>query len=108
MLAGMKEFTEALESGKDITKLFTCHNITLNFKPGRYSPQLVKKTRKALNLSQVLFASFLGVSPNTVRCWEQGVNVPSQMARRFMDEIRRDPDYWRARFRNSVLVKTAG
>jgi putative transcriptional regulator len=107
IVEGMREFTEALESGKVISEHFTCHNVTLKFKPNRYSPLLVKKTRKALRLSQALFANFLGVSPQTVRAWEQGVNVPNDMACRFMDEIRLDPDYWLERFRKLAVIKTS-
>lgn len=108
IVAGLKEFTEDLEAGKDITKLYKCHYVNFDFKPSQYGPRLVKQTRKTLHLSQSLFAKFLGVSANTVRGWEQGVNVPSQIACRFMDEIRRDPDYWRSRFRKLATAETAG
>ena len=107
MVEGMREFTEALESGKVISEHFTCHKVYLDFKPNRYNPLLVKKTRKTLGLSQTLFARFLGVSPQTVRAWEQGANVPNDMACRFMDEIRLDPDYWLERFKRLIVVKTS-
>jgi len=38
-----------------------------------------------------------------VRAWEQGENIPIDIAKRFMDEIRHDPDYWRARLREIVV-----
>ena len=57
----------------------------------------VLATRKLLRVSQVLFAQFLGVSPKTVRAWEQGRSEPKDIACRFMDEIQRNPDYYRER-----------
>ena len=41
------------------------------------------------------------------RCaWEQGANIPSDIAKRFMDEIRHDPEYARAVPR--VVVEKGG
>ncbi len=79
ILEGLAEFTDALEKG-EATQRLTCRQVKLNLEPSHYSPQLVKKTRKVLGVSQPLFARFLGVSPKTVRSWEQGVNPPSPMA----------------------------
>src|SRR5258708_32969948 len=87
----LREFTESLESGEVVSESFTCRKVVLNLKPSRYNPELVKKTRKLLGVSQALFARFLGVSPQTVRAWEQDVNVPNDMACRFMEESRLDP-----------------
>ena len=72
IVSRLTEFTEALESGADISEKFTCHKVTLKLEPGSYAPQKVKKTRDLLNLSQPLFAKFLGVAVQTVRAWEQG------------------------------------
>jgi DNA-binding transcriptional regulator YiaG len=59
----------------------------------------VAAIRAALGVSQPVFADLLGVSPNTVRAWEQGVNPPSGMAARFLAEIRNNPEYWKAQVR---------
>ena len=99
IVAGLIQFTEALESGEKITR----HTITLNLEPGSYAPQKIKKTRKLLNLSQPLFAKFLGVAVQTVRAWEQGDNVPSDLACRFLDEINFNPSYWQERLRSAVV-----
>jgi DNA-binding transcriptional regulator YiaG len=40
---------------------------------------------------QPLFVEFLEISASTIRAWEHGTNVPSPMACRFLQEIRRDP-----------------
>ncbi len=101
----MRDFTEALKSGEPIEERFTCRTIALDLRPTPHEPKLVKKTRQLLGTSQAVFALLLGVSPNTVRAWEQGVNTPSDIACRFMDEIRRDPEYWCKRLRSAVVVK---
>ena len=101
----LQEFTEALEGDQAIDQRFTCLTIALDLSPAKYGPELVRQTRQLLNLSQPLFAQFLGTSTNTVRAWEQGVNRPSAMARRFMDEIRHDPERFRDRLRRLAVQK---
>ena len=105
IVEAFREFTEALENNESITERFTCRTITLDLLPMTYGPDQVKATRKLLRASQGIFAQFLGVSPKSVRSWEQGVNVPADIACRFMDEIRKNPEFWRNRLRESVKVK---
>jgi len=104
ILEGLADFTDALKKGEVFERL-TCRQIKLDLKPTQYSPRLVKETRKTLGVSQTLFARFLGVSPKTIRSWEQGVNAPNPMACRFMDEIRRNPIYWTERFKGAVVTE---
>ena len=59
----------------------------------------------ASSVSQRIFAQFLGVSVDAVQSWEGGVNTPSDMACRFMDEIRFNPEYWRKRLMESMSQK---
>jgi len=107
IIEGLESFADALERGEDINKRFTCRKVVLNLEPTSYNSDLVKKTRDVLNVSQALFARFLGVATNTVCAWERGDNSPNDMACRFMDEIRHDPDYWRQRLLDVVTEKTA-
>ena len=58
----------------------------------------VAAARKALGVSQPVFAKILGASVQSVRAWEQGAKPPSGVARRLIGEIRHDPAYWRKRF----------
>ena len=104
ILEALSEFTDALKKG-EVAERFTCRQIKLDLKPTPYNPELVKTTRNLLKVSQTLFARFLGISPKTVRSWEQGINTPSPMACRFMDEIRRSPDYWMERLREAVVTE---
>ena len=62
----------------------------------------VAAIRAQLGASQPVFAQLLGVSPGTVRAWEQGVNVPSGIALRFLVEIRSNPEYWKGRLKSAV------
>jgi putative transcriptional regulator len=101
----LEGFTEALENKEVISERFTCRKVELDLRPEPYSPGLVKKTRDLLGASQAVFALFLGVSVKTVRAWEQGINTPSDMACRFMDEIRFNSDYMRKRLQKCVKVK---
>jgi len=104
IIDGLQEFTEALERDERIAEKFTCRKVTLDLLPVAYGPKTVKATRKLLGVSQGIFAQFLGVSVKTVHAWEQG-RTPGDMACRFMDEIQRNPDYWRKRLKDSIRVK---
>jgi len=105
IVEGLREFTEALETNEPIAERFTCRTVMLDLLAVPYDPKAVKATRQLLTASQGVFAQFLGVSVRAVRAWEQGVNTPSDMACRFMDEIRRNPLYWRNRLLESVKTK---
>ncbi|MBI1904374.1 MAG: transcriptional regulator [Planctomycetia bacterium] len=101
----LTEFTEALESRDDLSARFTCRKVALNLEPTRYNSKLVKQTRRILGASQAIFARFLGVSVDAVQAWEQGDHAPSQLAARFMDEIRHNPNYWRQRFSEVAVAR---
>jgi DNA-binding transcriptional regulator YiaG len=62
--------------------------------PGQYPPASVRRLRQELGVSQPVFARLMGVSTVLVQSWEQGQRIPSPMARRLLDEIRRDPRRW--------------
>lgn len=105
LIEGLEGFAADLKGDAPLPDKYTCRRLVLDLEPQVYGPKEVLATRKQLLVSQALFAQFLGVSPKTVRAWEQG-KVPSDMACRFMDEIQRDPEYWRARLKRAAKVKT--
>jgi putative transcriptional regulator len=108
LVEGYKEIAADLDrSQRKETSKLTRHHVALNLVPTRYSAKIVKLTRKKLECSQAIFAQFLGVSISAVRNWEQGVNSPEHAARRLMDEIRHDPEYWKGRLRRLALRKRA-
>lgn len=102
---GLKEFSDALKSGKPVTKQLTCRKVELRLVPQPYNPDLIKETRELLYVSQPIFAKFLGVSTKTVQKWERGEEEPQPIACRFMDEIRSDVDRWRDRLLEYVVPK---
>lgn len=107
LVEGLEEFADSLEAGEDIAQRFNCHKVVLDLQPTPYDRELVKATRKQLCASQTIFAHFLGVSVQSVRAWEQGNKEPRDIACRFMDEIRSNPAYWRARLRQLVKPKAS-
>ena len=55
-------------------------------------PNDIAATRRRLGLSQTEFAAWFGISPGTLRNWEQGRRVPEGPARVLLRVIERDPD----------------
>jgi putative transcriptional regulator len=60
-------------------------------RPKQISAKEVRLIRKALNASQTLFASYLNVSPNAVRSWEQGTRRPMQAALKLLLIAKKNP-----------------
>ena len=60
-------------------------------RPKPISPKEVRHIREALNASQSLFASYLNVSANAVRSWEQGTRRPRQAALKLLAIARKNP-----------------
>ncbi len=105
IVSRLTRFADALEANKNIAKEFTCRTVVFDLEPVAYNRDMVKATRRLLGASQIIFARFLGVSAATVRGWEQGAVAPGRMACRFLDEIQRNPDFWRRRLNESVRIK---
>jgi putative transcriptional regulator len=60
-------------------------------RPKQISAKEVRRIRRALNASQVLFATYLNVSPNAVRSWEQGTRRPRQAALKLLVIAKKNP-----------------
>ncbi len=60
-------------------------------RPKPISPKEVRHIRQALHASQALFASYLNVTPNAVRSWEQGTRRPRQAALKLLTIARKNP-----------------
>ena len=107
IIRGLSEFRDTVLEGKLPAgdDKFTVRTVELDLEPSKYSPQDVQATREALSVSQAVLAQLLGTSVQTVQSWEQGVREPSRMARRFMDEIRANPEHWIARLNQAVTYK---
>jgi putative transcriptional regulator len=104
LVEGLEEFVTDLKSGKSIEKKYIRRRVVLDLEPGAYTPQKVKEVRQILNVSQLVFAQFLGVTVKAVSKWESG-SSPNKMACRMMDEIRCNPDFWRKRLKAVIKLK---
>lgn len=109
IVAGLTEFRDVLCDGRPLqqSERFTVRTVELDLDPTQYAPETVRATRAMLSVSQPVFAQLLGTSVDTIQSWEQGVRVPSRMARRFMDEIRANPDHWMRRLRQAMVNKAS-
>jgi putative transcriptional regulator len=96
-IATLTEFVEGLEAGRPIEELATVRTHRVAFPNPPVGASDVRAIRKALNVSQAVFAQLIGASAPTVRAWEQGQKKPSGVARRFLAELRSDPAYWMRR-----------
>jgi len=95
LVEGLKSLADALEAGgmAEVEKRFTVRHVEVP--ASSVTAKDVAKARALIGASQAAFAILLGVSANTVRAWEQGVNPLSGIAQRFIESMIRDPAYWR-------------
>jgi putative transcriptional regulator len=59
--------------------------------PRKFGPRDIRQIRRSLNATQVLFARFLSVSPNTIRSWEQGARQPQGADLKLLAIAKRNP-----------------
>lgn len=104
LVDGLEGFLSDLKSDRPLGEKYTCRRVFLELRPEKFTGERVRATRMMLSASQTFFAQFLGVSVKTHRAWEQG-KTPNDMACRFLNEIARDPEYWRTRLRQVVRTK---
>ena len=103
IVSAFEEAIDAMRGGEPWERRLTVRTYHAEFVRPTYGPDDVRRVHGLLQMSQVVFARFLGVEPNTVRSWEQGSRPPSAIARRFMGEIEADPVYWRKRVTRSLV-----
>jgi putative transcriptional regulator len=60
-------------------------------RPRPISAREIRQIRRKLNASQTLFATYLNVSPNAVRSWEQGLRRPQQAALKLLVIAKKNP-----------------
>jgi putative transcriptional regulator len=84
------DFNELLQSIKEMKEIMSGKR-----KPSRkffVKPLKVKSIRRKLKLSQTKFARLIGVSPATLRNWEQGRTYPEGAARALLQVADKRPD----------------
>lgn len=60
--------------------------------PPEFGEEEIQRVRERLGVSQTVFARLLGASAATVRAWERGARRPSDMARRLLELMEREPE----------------
>ena len=60
-------------------------------RPKAISATEIRRIRKALKASQPVFATYLNVSANAVRSWEQGARKPRNAALKLLMIAKKDP-----------------
>lgn len=77
----------AFEKGRKVNLRVT----ELPARPKKVSPREIRRIRKTLNASQQVFATYLNVSTNAVRSWEQGTRRPQHAALKLLAIARKNP-----------------
>jgi putative transcriptional regulator len=100
ILVAIEEATELLQSEGLESKRLTMRTYESTPSLQAYNSKDIKRVRELLGASQGVLATFLGISIDTLRSWEQGKRAPQPIARRFLSEIESDPGYWRQRLKS--------
>ncbi len=88
LIAGLKEVVE-YEQGK---KHLRAKTIEVPGPAKHWKKEQIAHVRKDIyQVSQPVFASFLSVTPSTVKAWEQGLKTPSGAASRLLELAAMDP-----------------
>ncbi len=70
----------------------TARTKTISVSPlPEYDAHAIKSIRKAMGMTQALFAGVMGVSTKTVEAWESGKNIPNGSAKRILSIFQADP-----------------
>ena len=88
IMTGLSEAVEDAQSGNKKLPKRTVAVIPVK----EYQADQIKTIRKSVNMSQKIFASYLGVSEKTVEAWEAGTNHPSGAASRLLSMMEMDND----------------
>ena len=57
----------------------------------QFTSEQIKQIRKQMNLSQLVFAKLLNVSPSSIRQWEQGKRKPSGSTKVLLELLEKSP-----------------
>ena len=66
-------------------------SLGIKFPKVQFTSEQIKKIRKQMNLSQLVFAKLLNVSPSSIRQWEQGKRKPSGSTKILLELLDKSP-----------------
>ena len=87
LISAAQGIADAVTGNKKTTLRTFQHSLNPEMKPLEIST-----IRKQLNVSQAVFASFLGVRPASVMSWEYGTRKPSGAVRKLLSIARKNPE----------------
>jgi putative transcriptional regulator len=87
LVISASQFVAALQDSRKATLRRTSVR-----KPPSLAAAQIAELRKRLNVSQAVFAAFLGVRPASVMSWEYGRRSPSGSALRLLEIAMRHPE----------------
>ncbi len=87
-----KLMRESLKQSIEIKKGKKLHGMRESYRPKPATADEVKGVRKALHLTQAVFAGVVGASPNAVEHWEQGIRRPSGSASKLIRILKSHPE----------------
>ncbi len=99
-LEEVKDFSKGKKTNVKITKWEIKPTID-------YSPEDVARIRKAIGLSQPLFAELLGVSSKTIQSWEQGLSQPSGAASRLLEAMDKSKEQCLTLYRDIKVIRAS-
>ena len=107
IVKALGQLADDIAAGTPIETKYTVRQVRVIPKPSLYPPARVRAVRELIGASQEVFAQLLAVSPMTIRSWEQGLRLPSPIARRFLDEIEMAPGHFRGRILSAAATQEA-
>lgn len=108
IIAGLRGVVHAIKAGgmDEVAREHTVLRVHSKALKPRFTRGEIAAIRAQFRVNQAGFALFLGVSASEVKRWEANTSAPTGAASRLLDELRRDPDYWKNRF-NEILTDGA-
>ena len=91
LVAAVEEGVRALRRGRPLR----VRHVEIKAPPAYTAKQIARIRLKRLNVSQSVFAGYIGVSASTVRAWEQNQRTPSVLARRLIQVAHQRPEVLR-------------
>jgi len=100
IVAGLHGVLEALKAGgmkgvEDAYRVHRVKRVPLPAVPAKDIPAI----RESVGLTLPMCAAVFGISVRTLRAWENDSKPVPAIALRLLDEMKRNPEYWKLRVR---------
>lgn len=86
----MTGLNEAVDYAKGNKKNARVHTVNIEPVPN-FAASDIRDIRSGLGMTQMVFATVMGVSKKTVEAWEEGINTPNGPSCRLLEIFRNNP-----------------